>query len=196
MQPDENGNCAAYATKDIPAGSPLRVSYGDPTNPSHLFATYGFLDETCPATFCKIMTITPTPQLRDIGLDFSRMLFYKDTGDISEEVYDVILYKNLAANREVQQAFYEAHMAGDVATKQSIHQQYFPETAMALKDHVDTFLKQLDELSAKGIGKDLNEHPRLPLIMQHNDFVKTTFLRVKDRFDPMVAQAVGEPVMS
>lgn len=45
---DGNGDCYAYATYDIPAGSPLRVSYGDPTDPTPLFARYGFLDETSP----------------------------------------------------------------------------------------------------------------------------------------------------
>lgn len=184
----------AYAMKDVPAGSPLRVSYGDPTNPSHLFATYGFLDETSPATFCKIMTIQPTPELKNLGLDFSRMLFYKDTGEISAEVFDVMLYKNLASNREVQQAFYEAHLNGDLDTKNAIHQQHFAQTSTAIKEHVDTFLKQLDELSAKAEGHDLGTHPRLPLILKHNEFVKNTFLMVKARLDPMVAQATGEPV--
>ena len=193
---DEDGNCMMYATVDVPAGSPLRMSYGDPTNPSQFFATYGFLDETSPATFCKIMNIQPTPQLRDIGFDFSRMLFYKDTGDISEEVWDVMLYQNLAADRETQQAFYQAHMNGDSDTKSAIHQAHFLETSTALKNHVDTFLKQLDELSAKGAGKDINEHPRLPLILKHNEFVKSKFLKVKERLDPMVMQAGGQPVVA
>mmetsp|Transcript_130394 Transcript_130394/g.194064 ORF Transcript_130394/g.194064 Transcript_130394/m.194064 type:complete len:447 (+) Transcript_130394:105-1445(+) len=193
MNFDEEGNCNVYTTRDVPAGSPLRISYGDPTNPSHLFATYGFLDETSPATFCKIMTIKPNQELLDIGYDFSRMLFYKDTGDVSQEVWDVLLYQALASNRPVQEAFYQAHMNGDADTKAAIHQQYFFQTSSALKKHVDSFLKQLDELSAKGDGKDVNEHPRLPLILRHNEFVKQTFLRVKANIDPMVAQAAPEP---
>ena len=48
-----SGDCYAYATYDIPAGSPLRVSYGDPTDTTPLFANYGFLDETSPASFCR-----------------------------------------------------------------------------------------------------------------------------------------------
>jgi len=189
---DEEGNCFASTTRDVPAGSPLRISYGSPTNPSLFFATYGFLDESSPATFCKIMTIKPNAELLDLGLDFSRMLFYKDTGDISEEVWDVLLYTVLASNPKVQKAFYQAHMNGDVDTKQAIHQQYFFETSTALKNHVDTFLETLDKLSAKGEGKDLNEHPRLPLIWRHNEFVKSTFLKVKAKLDPMVAEAARE----
>jgi hypothetical protein len=190
---DEQGNTQVYTTRDVPAGSPLRMSYGCPTNPSRLFAKYGFLDETSPATFCKMTTITKTPELENIGYDFSRMLFYKDTGDISEEVWDVTLYQVLASNKDDQQAFYQAHMNGDTDTKNAIHQHYFPQTATALKKHVDGFLTQLDELSAKTVGKDINEHPRLPLIMKHNEYVRETFLRVKANLDPMVAQAVGEP---
>lgn len=192
---DEHGNCNMYTTRDVQPGEPLRMSYGDPTNPSHFFATYGFLDETSPATFCKIMTIPSTEETRNLGHDFSRMLFFKDTGEISQEVWDVVLYNNLASNREAQQAFYEAHMRGDEEMKGNIHRHYFYETSSTLKQHVDTFLKQLDELSAKGVGKDLQEHPRLPLILQHNEFVKNTFMNVKSRLDPMVEQAAGEPVV-
>jgi len=185
---DENGNCSVFTTRDVPAGSPLRMSYGDPTNPSHLFATYGFLDETSPATFCKIMNIKPTKELLDIGLDFSRMLFYKDSGEISEEVWDVLLYNNLESNKAEQQLFYQAHMSGDAETKQALHQKHSLETVTALKKHVDTFLVQLDELSAKGVGKDINQHPRLPLILKHNEFVKSTFLKVQERLNAMLPQ--------
>lgn len=188
---DDDGNCIAYTTKEVPAGSPLRISYGDPTNPSRLFATYGFLDETSPATFCKMMNIQPTPESVDIGNDHSRMLFYKDTGGISQEVWDVVLYHILASNREIQKNFYDAHMAGDDDTKGGIHRHYFLETSTYIKNHVDSFLTTLDTLSAKGDGKDINEHPRLPVILKHNEFVKTTFLAVKANLDPMVEQAAA-----
>lgn len=185
---DENGNCNVYTTREVPAGSPLRRSYGDPTNPSKLFAIYGFLDETSPATFCKIMHIQPTPELVNLGLDPSRMLFYKDSGEVSPEVWDVLLYHHLSSNKQAQRAFYEASMNGDAATKNAIHQQYFRETSTALKNHVDSFIKQLDELSDRAAGRDVNQHPRLPLILRHNEFVRNTFLRVKANLDPMVEQ--------
>lgn len=187
---DEQGNCQAYTTVDVPAGSPLRRSYGCPTNPSAFFAKYGFLDETCPATFCKMMNIQSTPELVNLGYDFSRMLFYRDSGQISEEVWDVVLYdKVLARDPNVRQQFYEAHMNGDGATKEAIHQQYFLQTATEIKNHVDTFLTQLDELSNKAMGQSVEEHPRLPLILNHNEFVRGTFLKVKEFLDPLVAQA-------
>lgn len=116
-----------------------------------------------------------------MGYDHSQMLFY-NTGDVSEQVYDVLLYQILdREDRQAQQALYDAHMRGDVETKNAIHQHYADQTMAALNKHVDQFLRQLDELSVKAAGKDINEHPRLPLISQHNEFVRETFLRVKAR---------------
>lgn len=141
---------------------------------------YGFLAES-PATFCKLLIPQPTRQLVNMGYDHSQMLFY-NTGDVSEQVYDVLLYQILdREDRQAQQALYDAHMQGDVETKNAIHQQYADQTMVALNKHVDQFLRQLDELSVKAAGKDINEHPRLPLISQHNEFVRETFLSVKAR---------------
>jgi hypothetical protein len=50
---DPQGNCMVTTTTDVAAGSPLTISLGDPSNPSPLFATYGFLDTDCPTVFCK-----------------------------------------------------------------------------------------------------------------------------------------------
>jgi len=189
MDYDENGNLVAFATCDVPQGSALRMSYGCPTNPSALFATYGFLDETSPATFCKIMNIKPNQELLEIGYDTSRLVFYKDDGGIAEEVWDVVLYQVLSNNREHQELLYESHINQDWETKQALHERYRYETSSYLQNHVDTFLDQLQALSNKAIGKDVNEHPRLPLILNHNEFVKNTFLNVKANLDPIVQEA-------
>lgn len=191
---DDQGNCMAYASKDIQAGSPLRVSYGDPTNPSLLFATYGFLDESSKATFCKYMIEEPSEHLKDIGYDPSRMLFYTDTGAVSQEVWDVILYKLLGSNEEVQEAFYDAHMNDDFNTKGAIHQQFLPKTSILLKTHIDNFLKRLDMLSANAEKMDVNQHPRIPVILRHNDYVRQTFLKVKQQVDQIAAEAATQAV--
>ena len=157
------------------------MSYGDTTNPSKLFAVYGFLDETSSATFCKYLIPQPTRQLVNMGYDHAQMLFY-NTGDVSEQVYDVLLYQILdREDRDAQQALYEAHMQGDLDTKYAIHQHFADKTMATLNKHVDQFLRQLDELSVKAEGKDVTEHPRLPLILRHNEFVRETFLRAKSR---------------
>ena len=69
-------------------GSPLRISYGDPTNPSFLFARYGFLEEDTPATFCKIIPAHINKDMEDLGYAENKMLFYK-TGELAEEVCTV-----------------------------------------------------------------------------------------------------------
>ena len=181
---DEDGNCYAYSLYDVPAGSPLRVSYtyGDNTNPSHLLARYGFLEETSPATFCKLMIDNPSVELVNLGYDPARMLFYKDTGDVSEEVWDVLLYQTLASsNPQDQQAFYEAHMNGDYNTKQSMHEHYYPQTHAALLQHIDGFLGELEALNTKISSKNVDLLPRIPLILRHNEFVKNTFLAVRSQ---------------
>jgi len=182
---DIDGNCHVYTTDtNVPAGSELCFTYADPTNPSFLFARYGFLDESSPATFCKIMIPRPSQELKNLGYDHSRMLFYKDSGEVSQEVWDVLLYQLLEqSDPSVQQQFYRAHMTGDALTKQNIHQHYFSQTSIMLQNHVDTFLRDLNNLSRKGDGKDLVEHPRLPLILQHNEFVEETFINVRAKLE-------------
>jgi len=184
------GNAMVYTTRDVSANTPLRISYGCPTNPSFLFARYGFLDETSPATFCKMMDIPKTPENVAMGMDFSRMLFYHDTGDISQEVLDVVLYakvlgmmKSSPETDGYKQAFYDAHVQGDEATKAGIHEQFRYETLSAIKKHVDTFLESLVTLEMKSYGKSMDEHPRLPLILRHNQFVKQTFLKVQSNLE-------------
>jgi len=180
---DTEGNCLVQTTRDVPAGSPLRMSYGDPTNPSFLFARYGFLDESSPATFCKYTPPHVNKELEDMGYAQNRMLFYKETGDASQEVWDVFLHQILSStNIAKKRALYKAHMEEDYETKQSLHEQYYQDTSLKLLTHIDDFILQLDQLSTKAIGRDVDEHPRLPLILRHNDFVRNTFLAVRARY--------------
>jgi len=182
---DNNGDCYAYSSIDIPAGSPLRVSYGDPTDPTPLFARYGFIDESSPGVFCKLMSTTS--EMEALGYTFANMLFYQENGGISPEVYDVVLYHLLLDNDGSAGAdeFYRAVMGGDEETKSRFHDQYWPYTKAELLKHVDTMLRDLDRWSAKANSYDLNTHPRVPLILQHNEFVKKTFLRVKANLEMM-----------
>ena len=130
--------------------------------------------------FSKIMIRNPSPQLLDLGYSHDRMLFYKETGDVSQEVWDVLLYRYLEkTDPTAKEQFYQAHMNGDDVTKQAMHEHYYPQTLESLQKHVGEFLEQLDELESKTYDKDTTEHPRLPVILMHNEFVKETFLAVK-----------------
>ena len=183
---DEQSNACAYAAYDIPAGCTLRVSQqSDTTNPSKMLARYGCFDDTTPAQFCKLIIEDPSPELIQLGYDPSRMLFYH-TGDIAQEVWDVMLFKHLEASNclEEQRFLYQAHMTGDVATKQQLHQRYFPQTLQALKRHVCDLLLELEELSETSWRKT-SRHPRHPLLLRHNEFVRDTFERVQEKLETM-----------
>mmetsp|Transcript_11860 Transcript_11860/g.28384 ORF Transcript_11860/g.28384 Transcript_11860/m.28384 type:complete len:438 (-) Transcript_11860:138-1451(-) len=181
---DNDGNCMVYSAKDVMAGSPVRISLGDPTNPSPLFATYGFLDETCPASFCKLMHMED--EMKELGYDYSNLLFYKDTGEISMETYDVVLYSILLKNDpSLAQTFYQAVTSGDEATKSQYHEQYFAYTKEELQKHVDGMLRKLDGWSSKAQSYDPMTHPRVTIILQHNEFVQQSFMKVKQNLDSM-----------
>ena len=181
---DEEGNYYAYTTYDVPAGSPLRLSYGDPTNPSFLFARYGFLEEDTPATFCKLIPPHINKDMEQLGYAENKMLFYK-TGDVSEEVWDILLYQYLSSNNiRDRRALMEAHQSDDYETKQALHESYYPYTSQALLDHIEDFIGQLDKLSMKGDDRirNIDDHPRLPLILRHNQFVRETFMTVRNKY--------------
>lgn len=181
---DEEGNFIVYASRDLPAGSPLRMSLGDPTNPTPLFATYGFVDESCPATFCKLMHLQD--EMMEIGYDFSNLLFYKETGEIFPEVYAVQLYsllKNSDAN--AAREFYQAVINGDEEIKNRFHESYWPYIKEKLQKHVDGTLGQLENFAKKALAFDLETHPRVPMILKHKAFVKEAFLKVKINLDCM-----------
>jgi hypothetical protein len=86
-----------------------------------------------------------------------------------------------------------AHMSGDENTKAMIHDQFRYETLSEIKKHVDKFLDLLDSLERKSYGKNLDEHPRLPLILRHNEFVKQTFLKVQSNL--IAAGVCGERML-
>ena len=181
---DDEGNCIAYAATDIPSGSPLTISYGDSRNPSPIFAKYGFLDQSAPATFCKMMDTKV--EMEELGYTYSDLLFYHQTGEISPEVYDVTLYSILKKNDPDQaNAFYQAVVSGDEDTKAQYHGNYWEYTKEELSKHVDGTLKDLAKWSAKAQSYDLETHPRVPVILHHNEFVKQTFWNVKAYLDLM-----------
>ena len=176
-------DCYAVASVDIPAGSPMRVSYADPNDSTPLFATYGFLTEDSPGTFCKVMHMVK--EIEEMGYKFSDLLFYND-GNISPDVYDLVLYYVLKKNDpSTAQTYYQAVMNGDEGTKQHFQEQYWSYTKEELQSHVNKLLEDLDKWSAKASTYDLNTHPRVPMILQHNNYVKGIFANVKSNLDTM-----------
>ena len=175
---DGEGNCMANAIYDIAAGSLLTVSLGDPTNPSPMFAKYGFLDDDSPAIFCK--AVNHVEEMEDLGYGFKDVLFGTETGEISPQVWDLFLYKLLKDNNDENTAnLLMAVKNNDDASKQQLAQQYFPYTLEALKEHVDSTLRLVDQLIMKANSYDRHTHPRVPVIVAHNELVKETFEKVQ-----------------
>ena len=171
------GDCYAYSIVDVPAGGPLRASYGDPTDATPLFARYGFLDDSAPGTFCKLMHMLE--EMEELGYGFKDLLFYKG-GGVSPGVYDVVLYHVLRkSDPGLARGFYQAVTSGDEATKARYQEQYWPYTKEELRSHVDGLIGDIDGWSRTARSYDLRTHPRAPLILQHNAFVWDTFVQVR-----------------
>lgn len=182
---DDQGNCVVTTTQDVPAGSPLTISLGDPTNPTPLFAKYGFLYDIneCTSIFCKAMHLQK--EIETLGYDFQQLLFYTQTGDIAPAVWDLFLYNLLQNDPQEMQAFFYACTLNDEATKQAYHQHYFPYTLEALKQYVNGMLQEIDTLTRKANSYNVLTHPRVPIIVAHNNLVADTFLKVKAQLDAM-----------
>lgn len=83
-----------------------------------------------------------------------------------------------------------AHRSNDYDAKNALHATYYPYTSNALMEHINSFLEDLNSLIRKSetIGNNeiyvKNEHPRLPLIMRHNTYIKNAFQMVKSMYSP------------
>jgi len=182
MAYDDDGNCYAQTSRHVAAGEPLTFSYADPTNPSHLFARYGFLDQTSEAVFCKIIPAHVNEALKIIGYAENTMLFYSN-GEVSPQVWDYLLYQALSRNNvKNKRMFLTACIENDWNTKQQLHDQFMQQTYSSLLQHIDTTLTLLDTLETKTQNKNIQQHPRIPVILQHNNFVRQTFLRVRNLY--------------
>jgi len=171
---DDYGNCEVTAMYDIPAGMPLTISYGDPTNPTPIFAQYGFLPADCTTLFCKAMHLEP--YIKELGIDFKDLLIQVESGEIAPKVWDLFLYEILANNDPgAAEQYYVAMKTGDEGTRQQYQDQYFQYTLDSMKQHVYGILADVDNLTAKAQSFDLSTHPRVPVIVAHNNLVRDTF---------------------
>lgn len=172
---DEGGNCIVQALYDIEPGSPLTISLGDPTNPTPLFAKYGFLANDCSTLFCKALHLDSA--IKQLGYDYKDLLIDTHSGQIAPKVWDIFLFDLLLEDDDVSstEGFYVACKSNDHATKQQYHDHYFPYTLDSLKRHVYSMLGNVGELTARAGSLDPMTHPRAPVIVAHNTLVQGTF---------------------
>ena len=181
---DTLGNCAVTSIYDIPPGSPLTISLGDPTNPTPLFAQYGFLPTDCATIFCKAMHLDA--QIKDLGYDFKDLLFQTQSGEIAPRVWDIFLYYILQQNdQNSADAFYVACKTNDENTKQEYHTTYFQYTLEAMKEHVYGIVNDIEQLNSLAQSYDLYTHPRVPVILAHNNLVRDTFTMTASLLEQM-----------
>lgn len=181
---DQMGNCQVTAMYDIGPGEPLTISLGDPTNPTPIFAQYGFLPADCATIFCKAMHLDP--QIKDLGYDFKDLLIQTESGEIAPKVWDIFLYEILQNNDQgAADNFYVACKTNDEGTKQQYHDSYFQYTLEALKSHVYGIMADVENLTAKAQGMDQNSHPRVPVIVAHNSLVSNTFTMTAQLLEAM-----------
>lgn len=181
---DAEGNCIVQSLCDIQPESALTVSLGDPTNPTTLFAKYGFLSNDCQTIFCKAIHLEP--QIKELGYEYRDLLFGTETGEISPKVWDTFLYAMLQMNDPAAaEGFYAACTSNDDGTKQEYHNHYFQYTLDALKNHVHSILQDVDQLTMKAQTYDLATHPRVPVIVAHNNLVRETFAMTASMLEQM-----------
>ena len=190
IQYDDDGNVYVMATEDIPAGAQLTISYGDPTDPTPLFAKYGFLENGCPTIFCKAIHLQD--EMQALGYTFSDLLMDTTEGSLAPAVWDVFLYSLLRENDPEQApAFLEACASGDEDTKNSYHMHYFAYTMQSLQQFVNGLLEEVDQLTNKARTYDQRTHPRVPMIVAHNTLVRNTFLKTKASLESMLEDSEG-----
>ena len=175
---DADGNCHVTATRDINAQAELTISLGDASNPSPLFAKYGFLDNDCPGVFCK--ALSHQNEMQELGYDFTDLLFGTDTGEIGTRVWNLFLYKLLKDNQDPNaDVLRSAVWNKNAGTITQLNQQYFQYTQQALVQHVDSTIGLIDQLTAKANTYDVRTHPRVPVIVAHNNLVRDTLVKVQ-----------------
>ena len=139
-----------------------------------IFAKYGFLPTDCATIFCKAIHLVDV--MYELNYDMTDLLIQTQTGEIAPPVWDAFLYDVLIKNDyNSAQQFSAAVQSGDEATKQQIANEWYPYTLDALKTHVNSVLDDAAKLTKKANKMDLAKHPRVPVIVAHNQLVSQTF---------------------
>ena len=188
-EPEGEGGATTVVLKtDVERDTELKLSYGPGYDPSRFLIIFGFFDETVREVFCGVAFTDPSEELVKLGATDRSAMIYRDDGAISNAVWDSTLYVTLSQKPEEQAAFYEARINDDAEAFQTLHRKYRLEIALSLKNHAEAVL-QTEYLvpTDQELSKiDVKEHPRLPMILKHNRFMRKVFGNVKDRLEKQV----------
>lgn len=180
---DNDGNCLVAALRDIQPQTALTISLGDPTNPTPLFAQFGFLPNDCTTIFCKAVHLED--QIKELGYSYTDLLFETEDGVPSSKVWDIFLYELLQNNDQNLADEFLVACKTTEGNKQQYHDHYFQYTLDAMKQHVYGILGDVDQLTMKAQSYDLATHPRVPVIVAHNNLVRDTFTMTANLLEQM-----------
>jgi len=185
---DEDRNCDIILKDNVKPGDALHLSYGFPTNPYRFLVAFGFVDASMESIYSQLLSTKPSKRHVDMGYDVTKMTFNTTDGSFTEEVWDFVLYSLLEQVPTIQEAYYEAHVSGNEDRKNSMRRQFYMETCIMLKKHVDKTLLEMEDLIKKIDQYDMDEHEHLPMIRRNNVFVAQTFAKVKYNVDHMIQE--------
>ena len=182
---DSNISVAFTLTKSIEEGSEIHLSYG-PHSPANFLAVFGFVDETMTTvpSHVDIPNSQSIPELVKLGATKRRKMVYGRDGQISDAVWDCVLYTTLNGRPDEQAAFYLAAMEGNLAAKAQIHTKYALEIALSLCAHVENLLATYPDPGNPVCSEII--HPRALLLMRYNEIMRDAYNNVKDRLKGIV----------
>lgn len=149
-------------------------------------------ENDCSTIFCKAIHLQD--EMQALGYGFADVLLDTTEGSLSPAVWDLFLYSLLlqSGEQELSDGFLAAVTSGDEETKWSYQEHYMTYTIESIQQFVDNLLKDVGELTNKARTYDQTKHPRVPIIMAHNNLVLSTFLKVKANLANMMEEQQEE----
>jgi hypothetical protein len=177
----------------------LHLTYGMSEHPARFLVIFGFCDVTAPYVDAHIVL--------DFGIDAAilsewplidttQLVVSTTDGAVAEEVWNVFLYKVLQQYDPVQlrrlQQQQDDEDDDDDALLEELLMEWEWTVALELKGHIQ---RVLDTMYPQIVVKELDlwNHPRLPMIVHHNKFMRETFLRVLNHVNMVLEQASELP---
>jgi hypothetical protein len=196
--------CLTKATTDAGAGTSsssstrteLQLTYGMSEHPARFLVIFGFCDVTAPYVDAHIVDCFGTDAILSEWplIDTTQLVVSTTDGAIAEEVWNVFLYRVLqqydpAQFRRLQQQ--EEEDDGDALLEELLMEWEWT-VALELKGHIQRVLNTMyPQIVVNEL--DLWNHPRLPMIVHHNKFMRETFLRVLNHVNMVLEQASELP---
>jgi len=147
------------------------ISYGQPSNPHRFLVIFKFSPraEYMPKLWSHL-SYSPT---NPYASDFDGMVFDSRTGNVSQTVWDAILWE---LSEPPSQELYLSFRDKNLMTHKGLLEE-------VLLNHINQQLEELATCREKISMLDSGSAPNLDVIRQHNDFLTEVFTKVKNNPD-------------